>query len=678
MAVSKKNFEKLCGWTDDSRARIEAMERNDRHPVFCMSSSGIQESGKKQVQLLHKVVEQVVGEGKFPIHLQTIGDCVSHGFGLGVDVVKCVQIALQNAREEYRAETCTEAIYGASRVEIGKGQLGSGDGSVGAWAAESVRKLGTLPREVFELSGQTFDLRRYSGSRAKEWGMPRAGLPDLLEPAAREHCVQTTSLVQNYEEARDAIFNGYPVAVCSGQGFTKKRDSEGFANPYGSWAHCVMPDASVLGTDVTSAKDVVPGQLVYGHDGQLHRVLQKHERFYEGEVVTIRTTGVNDVVYTTDHPVLIYRPTRSSLQFRSEIPLSQAAGVTGFITEDFAASLALANSEDKFVFVAAKDILPGDYLVLPKIEYGAKIIPDWSYPDRRCTRPLPTLSGNSDEAWLFGLYIADGDTCPGHKVRWTLSLEDDIDRLKKVVRSWGYEPTIKKKGKFYRVSVYHSALSRQFKRWFGGGRVEDKKIPAWLLTWDRSAIVEGLQQGDGGSYAGKGYITTSSKTLLNQLVPLLASLGQSPIVEKQARSEGSYETDKDAWYIRWVENRKREECKHVSDFYCMPVRDVNRSDYQGSVFNYEIEDVNSFVSDSVVSHNCMLFIAVDDEYKRPGLLCMNSWGPNWISGPKRHGQPDGSFWVDAKVVTSMLRRQDSFALSSFNGFPAQKFRYSFV
>lgn len=63
----------------------------------------------------------------------------------------------------------------------------------------------------------------------------------------------------------------------------------------------------------------------------------------------------------------------------------------------------------------------------------------------------------------------------------------------------------------------------------------------------------------------------------------------------------------------------------------------------------------------------MAFIAADDEFKRPGLLCNNSWG-NWVSGPTRHDQPSGSFWVDADVVNRMLGQGDSWAFSSYIGY----------
>jgi len=68
----------------------------------------------------------------------------------------------------------------------------------------------------------------------------------------------------------------------------------------------------------------------------------------------------------------------------------------------------------------------------------------------------------------------------------------------------------------------------------------------------------------------------------------------------------------------------------------------------------------------------MSILAVDDEYKRPGVLVQNSWGV-WNGGPKRHDQPDGSFWVDAEVIEKRIFSQgDSWAFSGYEGFKPRK------
>jgi hypothetical protein len=86
-------------------------------------------------------------------------------------------------------------------------------------------------------------------------------------------------------------------------------------------------------------------------------------------------------------------------------------------------------------------------------------------------------------------------------------------------------------------------------------------------------------------------------------------------------------------------------------------------------------DKDGFCRPSGSWSHCMLFVSVDDAFSRPGLLCWNSWGEDWVSGPIRHNQPLGSFWVDAEVADAMLRQDDSYALSGYEGFKSQELDY---
>lgn len=71
-------------------------------------------------------------------------------------------------------------------------------------------------------------------------------------------------------------------------------------------------------------------------------------------------------------------------------------------------------------------------------------------------------------------------------------------------------------------------------------------------------------------------------------------------------------------------------------------------------------------------YHAMVIIGVDDEYRRPGALVQNSWGGDtWVRGPKRHEQPDGSFWCDAATINAAMRQGDSIALSGYVGYPRQ-------
>ncbi|MGE3820971.1 MAG: hypothetical protein AB7I30_16285 [Isosphaeraceae bacterium] len=197
-------------------------------PYFSQAASHLARSGAGKTVLLYQAYKDVNGGAYIDYPAQVIGDCVSQGFGHGIDLLAAVQITIDKRPERFK-QTATEAIYGMARVEIG-GQRGSySDGAVGAWAAKAVTQIGTLNRE---------ELGPYDGRRAKEWGA--RGVPGELSQKAREHQVKTSSMVTTYDQLEVAISNGYPVAVCSDQGFTLERDGDGFCRPKGSWMHCML------------------------------------------------------------------------------------------------------------------------------------------------------------------------------------------------------------------------------------------------------------------------------------------------------------------------------------------------------------------------------------------------------------------------------------------------------
>lgn len=160
----------------------------------------------------------------------SVGSCVGAGSKHAVDTLQAVQI-VNGTRAEWKPVS-VEVIYAGSRVEIGGGRI-RGDGSVGAWAAKWLSTYGVVPMEKIG----DHDLTTYSASRARSWG--RSGVPNDLEPTAKEHPVKGTALVQTWADVKRAIHQGYPVIVCSGQGFTMDRDKDGFASPQGSWNHCM-------------------------------------------------------------------------------------------------------------------------------------------------------------------------------------------------------------------------------------------------------------------------------------------------------------------------------------------------------------------------------------------------------------------------------------------------------
>lgn len=212
------------GWLNNP-AEVERVVASLPMPVFANAAPNLMNTWQGKTVLLYTHFRKVIGQDA-PKGPQGIGDCVSWGWGNLCNYTQAFEI-LSGQPYEYQ-ETATEAIYALSRVEVG-GQRGSReDGSVGAWAAKAVSTYGVLSRTK---------LGAYDKNRAKDWGA--SGLPDDLEPEAKTHLIKTVSLISSFEEAAAAIVNGYPVAVCSNQGFSMKRNSDGFCNPEGQWAHCM-------------------------------------------------------------------------------------------------------------------------------------------------------------------------------------------------------------------------------------------------------------------------------------------------------------------------------------------------------------------------------------------------------------------------------------------------------
>jgi len=223
------------GWADlpaEAAACTAAIAREQPFPPYFSDSEAhaVPVRGDKDV-LLWEAERKVRGRLMPSWNQRRAGTCVSFGWARGGnDLV--MQAAADGLIEAPASDLATEPVYALSRVEVGGGRI-SGDGSVGAWAAKAVRDWGMILRGVHG----RYDLSEYSESLSRQWG--RTGLPDDLEPVARQKPIRGVALVRTGQEAWDAGGSGYPVPVCSNRGFTSRYD-QGFCDPSGSWNHCMV------------------------------------------------------------------------------------------------------------------------------------------------------------------------------------------------------------------------------------------------------------------------------------------------------------------------------------------------------------------------------------------------------------------------------------------------------
>lgn len=216
------------GWTDDP-VEVEVIASQQPFPVFGDTPAGQADIALPQTCYFWKIHESVTGSPMPNYNQLSVGSCVGFGAVAAIEMTMINEI-FRKEPEEYKP-LAQEITYAGSRIEIGKGRLGRGDGSIGAWAAEFSLKYGCLARGVYK----QYDFSKYDPARCRQLGL--TGVPDDLEPDVKKHPVKAITLIKNWEDCKKALAQGFGISVASSQGFTMKRDELGRCKPSGKWMH---------------------------------------------------------------------------------------------------------------------------------------------------------------------------------------------------------------------------------------------------------------------------------------------------------------------------------------------------------------------------------------------------------------------------------------------------------
>lgn len=203
-----KKPQQLFGWLGPDYNFVRAWEESPARAFRSFVTKDYRKSEGERVAFWD-FAKQVTGD-YLPNTPQEIGDCVSWGLKHAVDHLACFEIVRLGQREEFRP-SFAPYFYGVSRIQIGGGELGGGDGSLGIWGAEGVKKYGVLRADHEGVPA-------YAGAVAKKWGA-RPGPPKEFLEVGRNHLVKEFARISSYEELRDALVNGYPCTIASMRGF---------------------------------------------------------------------------------------------------------------------------------------------------------------------------------------------------------------------------------------------------------------------------------------------------------------------------------------------------------------------------------------------------------------------------------------------------------------------------
>ncbi len=622
--------------------------------------------------------------GKFlPYNHQLTGSCVGAGGGNMAKTLLSIQALLGLA--EYR-ELFWLFTYGKSRQRYGS--RGPGEGSTGSSYANAATQDGYIAfDEDSSLGSPTFDNGGWltlTSQLEYKWS-DGARAPDAVVSLGKTHIIKSSARCRSSADVLAAHVNGYPVTEASNFGLANMIPSpQGSPSVRlgrwdGSWSHqmyCFPAGSWVAGKEFKPIEQVNVGDTVVCHDGKLRPVLRTYQRRHSGSLVRMTVAGRGShlpIRMTPEHPALVLRSMKVyGREFYSG--KDHQSYTSGGLKAK--SKLLEKHEKTKPQWVKASDIRVGDYLLMPlpvfpdDPDYAE--IPNWE-PSRSKRHLLPSLKVCDELAWLFGLYAADGDAVPNHRITITLNKDQlqVIERCKKAIVLLGLHPHTKICGNEVKVRVDSSELANSFLKWFGTSYSE-KRLPSFLFTgWNLAEVLCGLM--DGNSYCGdllknRWQFVTTSLSLREQITSILLFLGHRPFTTK-VHWIGKPKECSNLFLVSWKDGGMSR-LHRFGNFLATKVTSTIYESFAGEVYNLEVAEANSYTVNGFAVHNC------DESWDHPSLGLIHRIGNNWgadVHGSPTGDEPPGGFYITASTMDQICQKGEVYAFSpDISGFPARK------
>lgn len=378
---------------------------------------------------------------------------------------------------------------------------------------------------------------------------------------------------------------------------------------------CLTGDSLVLTSEgFKPIKEVKKGDKVYSHQGLFTEVVETSERDYKGEIFTIKSLGT-PCSFTPEHPILTKKiDFRRGLGFKKSLEHSYK------------------HSRPKTEFLKAGELKKNDALIFPipnKNEITKEVRRICAL---RNTYKKEKIWLDKDTAYFIGYFVGNGSL---HKVKkkgqWlkhegkserniclTMHEKFDTKRLENIVKNKLYRSpylfNIKdKKAKRIIFSCYGVAkfLRNNFYK------NNKKSIPNWML-YEKDEIIEsfieGLFDSDGHKEGNLKTISSSYQGVYSFIPLLLLRLGYTSFsmtmnkgFQNKMTSEG-LRNKSDSYAIGWRIDRKNNYSKMINNKMFHPIKDIQKSHYEGKVYNLETK-AHTFCCPYFITHNCLMHLS---------------------------------------------------------------------
>jgi stage V sporulation protein R len=403
------------------------------------------------------------------------------------------------------------------------------------------------------------------------------------------------------------------------------------------YGHCLAPETRVETREgIKAISDVRVGEEVLTHTGAYRQVRVCARRWFSGKIHRLTVGGSNEVVRITgEHPVYVLRPKPCVLAGRSRVPCRPTCQLqrkcrAPWPYEDYRPE-----------WIPAAELQAGDMVAFPRRQLTAGRgqrfvrIPFDKVLHRQHRAGAHKVPVNAAFAKFLGYFLSEGNAQERGVVGFGFHAQEEEFHHETATLSQALFPIRVGRDDYEGSNAttirFNSLEIAAWLRQAVGTYSHNKRIPAFLADHPQDellqACLQGIFNGDGyytsavGRKSGTLSLTTTSEALAYQVrhACLRWDIKTSIFVRRRAGRRTSYEV---VWsgasahklsqllYGQDViaGNRQFERSWSDEHYLYQQVRSVETEDYDGYVYNFSVEEDESYtLAAGLVVHNCDFF-----------------------------------------------------------------------
>ena len=247
----------------------------------------------------------------------------------------------------------------------------------------------------------------------------------------------------------------------------------------------------------------------------------------------------------------------------------------------------------------------GEVVAIGRNQFGA----EFEHP--KAVRLPARINPDEDFLRLAGYYLAEGcSDINGIAICFSSNEKEMHEEVIKILSDWGIK-TRYREGERHRATTW--GVGRMLGRLMGalfGKTSHEKRIPPFLLQLPKDKLQTLL----GAYIAGDGHIeerecgeyvemTTVSEELALSLFLLLAKLGIPTSISDGTHRDHGYKL---TFTPNWTSGKPRGgKAERTTEHIYLPIKEIEIEEYDGYVYNLEVEEDNSYCIEGIAVHNCL-------------------------------------------------------------------------